>query len=79
MQFTSPVIRYVTPQRLVPDHRQAGDVPLWVRFLLKHEGNSTYGQVIPTCLECASRLRLKSRCSCPFRSGYCHRIRKPSR
>ena len=38
MQFTSPVIRYVTPQRLVPDHRQAGDVPLWVRFSAEARG-----------------------------------------
>ena len=38
VQFTSPVIRYVTPQRLVPDHRQAGDVPLWVRFSAEARG-----------------------------------------
>lgn len=32
VQSTAPVIRYVTPQRLVSDNRHNGDGTLWVRF-----------------------------------------------
>lgn len=38
VKSTAPVIRYVTPQRLVPDNRVDGTVSLWVRFSGEAQG-----------------------------------------